>query len=102
MKLTAKFGIKGRRTKLFVEKRFSEVHIHFLKFGAVADHRSKKVSSVKRNLKEAVKIRIDLNPGSSIRKIASALNSIYYSVCSTMKKDLHLKPYNYHRTDARN
>ena len=50
-----KFGIKGRRTKLFAEKYFSELHNHFLKFGTITDHRSKKVSPVKRNLKEAVK-----------------------------------------------
>ena len=61
------------------------------------DHRSKKVSTVKRNLKKPVKSRIDSNPGSSIRKIASALNSTYYSVRTSMKKDLQLTPYKYRR-----
>ena len=40
-----KFGMRGRRTKIFAEKLFSEVHTNFLKFGTVTDHRSKKVSS---------------------------------------------------------
>ena len=41
---TFTYGIKGRRTKLFAEKWFSDVHNHFLKLGTVSDHRSKKVS----------------------------------------------------------
>ena len=61
-----KFDIQGRRTKLFSEKRFSEVHNHSLKFGTVTDRRSKKVSPVKRNVKETVKSRVDSNPDSPI------------------------------------
>ena len=89
----AKFGI----TKLIAEKWFPEMHNHFIKFGTVTDHRSKKMSPVKRNLKEAVKSRIDSNPDSSTRKIAAALNSTYYSVRTTMKIDLYLRPHKYHR-----
>ena len=69
-----KFGI----TKLIAEKLFSEVHNHFIKFGTVTDHRSKKMSPVKRNLKEAVKSRIDSNSGSSIRKIAYSVRRYDY------------------------
>ena len=74
------------------------MHNHFLKFGTFTDLWNKKVSpeleeclKFERNLKEAVKGHID----SDLR--ASALNSPYYSVRTTMKKDLHLKPYKYHR-----
>ena len=74
-----KFGIKGRRTKLFAEKRFSEVHNHFLKFGTVTDHRSKK-SEEPHWLKSWL-----FYP----KKMTSALNSTFYN--------LHLKPCKYHR-----
>ena len=96
-----KFGEKGKRTKLFAEKRFSEVHKYFQKFETVSDHRSKRISPVKGHLKEVVKSQIDLNPGSSIRKIASVLNSTYYSMRTTMKKDLHPKPYKYYRCQGK-
>ena len=88
---------KRYANKVICRKRFLEVHNHFLKFGTVTDHRGKKMSPVKWNLKETVKSRIDSNPRSSIWKKASALNSTYYSVRTTMKSDLHLKPYKYPR-----
>ena len=58
------------------------------------------MSPVKRNLKEAVKSRIGSNPGSFIRKIASALNSTCYGVRTTMKKICILNLTNI--TDVRN
>lgn len=93
----------GRKTKIS-PRRFTEVFNHFQRYGTVKDERSRNSGISQRTAAfcEDVQREITQNPKSSTRKISEKLNASRSKVRRTLRFDLKMYPYKFHRSQILN
>lgn len=96
-KFIIKYGIVGRKKVRYAPNLFTEIFNHFQEHGSVKRVKGAGRPSKLPTAKVLIEEELRNQPQTSVRKVARKLDLSFTTTYRTMKNELHVKPFKYHR-----